>query len=248
MLDVYVRGEVERISPEAPVPVLRVRERTTRWAARPTWRTTCLPSGRTASCSGSRSRCRGADAAVVARRSGGRASFPDRGRTADDDQDADVARAQQVVRVDEEDDGDMAGIEVERLLAAVQPRGGRRRCADSRGLQQRCAGRAGDSTRQCGARRSGHPGGGRSQVPQFLPVPGRDGVQAEPPRAGGGARCCRGPGFAAGLHERWTDSGCTTVLLTLGEHGMALVDPSGRTTGSRRRPGRSTMSWELGIR
>jgi D-beta-D-heptose 7-phosphate kinase/D-beta-D-heptose 1-phosphate adenosyltransferase len=27
MLDVYLRGEVERISPEAPVPVVRVRER-----------------------------------------------------------------------------------------------------------------------------------------------------------------------------------------------------------------------------
>src|SRR5579864_7908915 len=28
MLDVYLRGDVERISPEAPVPVVRVRERT----------------------------------------------------------------------------------------------------------------------------------------------------------------------------------------------------------------------------
>ncbi|MBK5187168.1 MAG: hypothetical protein JJD97_02925, partial [Gemmatimonadaceae bacterium] len=29
MLDVYLRGDVERISPEAPVPVVRVRSRTT---------------------------------------------------------------------------------------------------------------------------------------------------------------------------------------------------------------------------
>src|SRR5579864_9505827 len=28
MLDVYLRGDVERISPEAPVPVVRVRDRT----------------------------------------------------------------------------------------------------------------------------------------------------------------------------------------------------------------------------
>src|SRR5690349_24702204 len=28
MLDVYLRGDVERISPEAPVPVVRVRQRT----------------------------------------------------------------------------------------------------------------------------------------------------------------------------------------------------------------------------
>src|SRR5580704_15190428 len=28
MLDVYLRGDVERISPEAPVPVVHVRERT----------------------------------------------------------------------------------------------------------------------------------------------------------------------------------------------------------------------------
>ncbi|MFP5354931.1 MAG: hypothetical protein ACLGIK_07205, partial [Gemmatimonadota bacterium] len=27
MLDVYLRGDVERISPEAPVPVVRVRDR-----------------------------------------------------------------------------------------------------------------------------------------------------------------------------------------------------------------------------
>ena len=27
MLDVYLRGDVDRISPEAPVPVVRVRER-----------------------------------------------------------------------------------------------------------------------------------------------------------------------------------------------------------------------------
>ncbi|MBM4191347.1 MAG: D-glycero-beta-D-manno-heptose-7-phosphate kinase, partial [Gemmatimonadetes bacterium] len=28
MLDVYLRGDVDRISPEAPVPVVRVRDRT----------------------------------------------------------------------------------------------------------------------------------------------------------------------------------------------------------------------------
>jgi D-glycero-beta-D-manno-heptose-7-phosphate kinase len=31
MLDVYLRGEVDRISPEAPVPVVRVRDRRTAW-------------------------------------------------------------------------------------------------------------------------------------------------------------------------------------------------------------------------
>ena len=38
MLDRYILGEVERISPEAPVPVLRHAQRYERPAARPTWR------------------------------------------------------------------------------------------------------------------------------------------------------------------------------------------------------------------
>ncbi len=37
MLDEYVMGAVDRISPEAPVPVVRVRDTNCAWEARPTW-------------------------------------------------------------------------------------------------------------------------------------------------------------------------------------------------------------------
>ena len=43
MLDRYWFGEVERISPEAPVPVVRVARRETVSAARPTWPATSRP-------------------------------------------------------------------------------------------------------------------------------------------------------------------------------------------------------------
>jgi len=38
MLDRYLFGEVERISPEAPVPVVRVTREEERWAVPPMWR------------------------------------------------------------------------------------------------------------------------------------------------------------------------------------------------------------------
>ena len=38
MLDQYIWGEVERISPEAPVPVVRATHRANSRAVQPTWR------------------------------------------------------------------------------------------------------------------------------------------------------------------------------------------------------------------
>jgi D-beta-D-heptose 7-phosphate kinase/D-beta-D-heptose 1-phosphate adenosyltransferase len=121
MLDVYLRGEVERISPEAPVPVVRVRER--RFAL--------------------------GGAANVAQNVAALGAHPALVATAGDDADggrlrdmlaamgADprtlvdvgrptttktrvLARSQQVVRFDEEDDGDLAGELVARVVAAVE--------------------------------------------------------------------------------------------------------------------------------
>jgi D-beta-D-heptose 7-phosphate kinase/D-beta-D-heptose 1-phosphate adenosyltransferase len=121
MLDVYLRGDVDRISPEAPVPVVRVRDR--RYAL-----------GGAANVA-QNVRAVGAEVDLVAAigdDSGGRqlcamlsaieadvASLvtverPTTTKTRI------VARAQQVVRVDEEEDADLDGHEVDRLLAVVR--------------------------------------------------------------------------------------------------------------------------------
>ncbi len=121
MLDVYLTGDVERISPEAPVPVVRVRDR--RFAL-----------GGAANVA-QNVRAVGAGCALIAAvgdDAGGRQL-----RSMLSDIEAElgslvtverptttktriVARAQQVVRVDEEDDDDLAGDEVERLLESVR--------------------------------------------------------------------------------------------------------------------------------
>lgn len=40
MLDLYLKGKVERISPEAPVPIVSVKERFPDLAGLPMWRKT----------------------------------------------------------------------------------------------------------------------------------------------------------------------------------------------------------------
>src|SRR5688500_9108944 len=121
MLDVYLRGEVERISPEAPVPVVRVRERrfALGGAANVAQNVAAL----------------GAPPALVAtagaHADGGRLRDMLAAMGADPRTLVDVgrptttktrvlARSQQVVRFDEEDDGDLAGELVARVVAAVE--------------------------------------------------------------------------------------------------------------------------------
>jgi len=121
MLDVYLRGEVERISPEAPVPVVRVLDR--RYAL-----------GGAANVA-QNVRAVGAECDLVAAIGddmGGRqlrSMLEAIGASGDSligvnrpttTKTRIVARSQQVVRVDEEDDSDHAGPDTERVLAAVQ--------------------------------------------------------------------------------------------------------------------------------
>jgi D-beta-D-heptose 7-phosphate kinase/D-beta-D-heptose 1-phosphate adenosyltransferase len=121
MLDVYLRGDVERISPEAPVPVVRVRER----------RHALGGAGNVAQ----NVRAVGAMCDLVAAIGDDMAGQHLRGMleaigaqvgslvTVDRPTTTKtriVARSQQVVRVDEEEDGDLDGAEVDRLLTAVR--------------------------------------------------------------------------------------------------------------------------------
>jgi rfaE bifunctional protein kinase chain/domain len=121
MLDVYLTGEVDRVSPEAPVPVVRVRDR--RFAL-----------GGAANVA-QNVRAVGAGCALVAAVGddhGGRqlrsmlsGIEAELGSLVTVDRPTTtktriVARAQQVVRVDEEEDADLDGDEVERLLESVR--------------------------------------------------------------------------------------------------------------------------------
>ncbi len=121
MLDVYLRGDVERISPEAPVPVVRVRERRLALGGAANVANNVGALG--ASCE--LVAAVGADAggdmiremlnAIPAdARSLVTVSRPTTTKTRV------VARAQQLVRFDEEDDVDLAGDEGERLLEAAE--------------------------------------------------------------------------------------------------------------------------------
>ena len=40
MIDVYSKGVIERMSPEAPVPIVNVKTRSPAWVVPPTWRST----------------------------------------------------------------------------------------------------------------------------------------------------------------------------------------------------------------
>ncbi|HEY4305729.1 MAG TPA: PfkB family carbohydrate kinase [Gemmatimonadaceae bacterium] len=121
MLDVYLRGDVERISPEAPVPVVRVRDR--RYALGGAGNVAQNVRAVGAACD---------LVAAVGDDAGGKqlrsmlgaieANLAalvtvDRPTTT---KTRIVARSQQVVRVDEEEDADLGGDEVARVLQSVE--------------------------------------------------------------------------------------------------------------------------------
>src|SRR4051812_33598698 len=120
MLDVYLRGDVERISPEAPVPVVRVRER--RYALGGAGNVAQNVRAVGARCDlvaaigddTGGAQLRSMLAAIDAEL--GSLVVVDRPTTT---KTRIVARSQQVVRVDEEEDADLDGDEVARLLEAV---------------------------------------------------------------------------------------------------------------------------------
>lgn len=121
MLDVYLRGDVERISPEAPVPVVRVIDR--RYALGGAGNVAQNVRAVGAQCdlvaaigddAGGRQLCSMLGSIQASVASLVQVDRPTTTKTRI------VARSQQVVRVDEEEDADLDGDEVERLLAAVR--------------------------------------------------------------------------------------------------------------------------------
>ncbi|MBA3890914.1 MAG: D-glycero-beta-D-manno-heptose-7-phosphate kinase [Gemmatimonadaceae bacterium] len=121
MLDVYLRGDVDRISPEAPVPVVRVRERKYALGGAANVAQNVVATG--AHCD--LVAAVGADRGAEVLREMLAAIDADAGALVEVDRPTTtktriVARAQQVVRVDEEDDSDLAEAEIARLLEAVR--------------------------------------------------------------------------------------------------------------------------------
>ncbi len=120
MLDVYLRGDVDRISPEAPVPVVRVRQRELALGGAANVANNAIALGATCELV-----CTiGADAAGASLRDmlGGSGavtrSLVVTGRPTTTKTRV-LARSQQVVRFDEEDDADIAEVDLSGLLAAV---------------------------------------------------------------------------------------------------------------------------------
>ena len=120
MLDIYLRGDVDRISPEAPVPVVRVRDRKHALGG-------AANVAQNAAALGARAElvaALGDDAAgaqlramLIALGADPRGLITTARPTTTKTRV--VARGQQVVRVDEEVDADLEGDEVEALFAAV---------------------------------------------------------------------------------------------------------------------------------
>ncbi len=120
MLDLYLKGDVERISPEAPVPVVRVRERRYALGGAANVAQNVLAIG---------ARCE--LVAAVGRDTAGaqlREMLAERGAEPRGLVDCDrptttktrvVARSQQLVRVDEEIDADLSGDEITRVMDAL---------------------------------------------------------------------------------------------------------------------------------
>jgi rfaE bifunctional protein kinase chain/domain len=121
MLDVYLTGDVDRISPEAPVPVVRVRERKFALGGAANVAQNVVAIGArcdlVAAVGDDRSGQTLAEMLRAIGEDGRSLVMVDRPTT---QKTRIVARSQQLVRVDEEEDRDLDGRDLERLLAAVQ--------------------------------------------------------------------------------------------------------------------------------
>jgi D-beta-D-heptose 7-phosphate kinase/D-beta-D-heptose 1-phosphate adenosyltransferase len=120
MLDVYLRGDVERISPEAPVPVVRVRERRDALGGAANVAQNVAALGAVPRLIATVGR----DAAGARLRTMLRQIGADTDRLIEVDRPTTtktriLARVQQVVRVDEEDDAEVSGADVDRITRAL---------------------------------------------------------------------------------------------------------------------------------
>jgi D-beta-D-heptose 7-phosphate kinase/D-beta-D-heptose 1-phosphate adenosyltransferase len=230
MLDVYLRGEVERISPEAPVPVVRVRDRSHALGGAANVAQNVVALG---------ARC--ALVATVGDDAAGRTlggmfgalgldpralvsgTRPTTTKTRI------VARGQQVVRFDEEEDGDLEGDDVPRMLAAV---GHALADADALVLEDYNKGVLVPDVihaAMTGARARGIPIVVDPKYRNFFAY--RGATVFKPNRRELEAALGAAVDLASprALHETLERLGVDHLLLTLGEQGMALIGSDGVT-------------------
>jgi D-beta-D-heptose 7-phosphate kinase/D-beta-D-heptose 1-phosphate adenosyltransferase len=120
MLDVYLSGDVERVSPEAPVPVVRIRDRRYALGGAANVAQNVAAIGATCALVSAIGSDRGAEIlrSMLDELGAGSASLVtvDRNTT---QKTRIVAHSQQLLRVDEEEDADIAGSDLQKVLDAV---------------------------------------------------------------------------------------------------------------------------------
>jgi D-beta-D-heptose 7-phosphate kinase/D-beta-D-heptose 1-phosphate adenosyltransferase len=121
MLDVYLSGDVERVSPEAPVPVVRVRERRHALGGAANVAQNVVAIGAQCQLVSVLGEDRGAEIlrAMLDALGAGSDSLVTVARTTTQKTRV-VARSQQLLRVDEEEDADLTGHDMQLVLAAVR--------------------------------------------------------------------------------------------------------------------------------
>lgn len=121
MLDVYLRGEVDRISPEAPVPVVRVKERKLALGGAANVANNIVTVGATCELVSAV----GDDVAGATLREMLKQVHTETRSLVSVDRPTTtktrvLARSQQLVRYDEEDDSDLTGTDIDRILDALK--------------------------------------------------------------------------------------------------------------------------------
>jgi D-beta-D-heptose 7-phosphate kinase/D-beta-D-heptose 1-phosphate adenosyltransferase len=121
MLDVYLSGDVERISPEAPVPVVRVRERRHALGGAANVAQNVVAIGATCELVAAVGADRGGEIlrSMLDELGIGSTALVAVGRSTTQTSRI-VARSQQLLRVDEEEDADVGGTDMQRVLDAVR--------------------------------------------------------------------------------------------------------------------------------
>ncbi len=121
MLDVYLSGDVDRVSPEAPVPVVRVRERRHALGGAANVAQNVVAIGATCQLVAAVGADAGADVlrAMLDDLGVGSDSLVTVGRSTTQKTRI-VARSQQLLRVDEEEDADLTGADMAKVLDSVR--------------------------------------------------------------------------------------------------------------------------------
>jgi D-beta-D-heptose 7-phosphate kinase/D-beta-D-heptose 1-phosphate adenosyltransferase len=234
MLDVYLRGDVDRISPEAPVPVVRVRERRFALGGAANVVQNVAAAG---ACPDFIAAVGDDEAGRLLRRMLGdlgsghsrliEVERPTTRKTRV------LARAQQVVRFDEEEDADLAGEEIERLVAGIDEALAE---ADALVLEDYNKGVlvARVIEHAIGAaRRRGIPIIVDPKYRNFFAYRGATVFKPNRRELESALGAAVDLDHPEALPETFRRLGVDHLLLTLGEHGMALLSPEG---GVRRIP------------